>query len=212
MAKTKEYKFELPGLTLSMQIVDDVESLVSDPEDDDKIPYWAELWPASQGLASYIWAEIDCRGVTLLELGAGLALPGLVAACKGAVVTLTDFQPEALTLIRENAERNGINGVIVELADWRQFPIKDQFDWIIGSDILYNPGLTPYVAPILAANRKPQGQLLFSHPGRAVTLDFIGKQQQLLGLQEERTVVSVHLDQPFFPDYQIDIHRLYRSK
>jgi hypothetical protein len=48
---TRELKFPLPGLDLVLEVVANVEDLVTDPEDDDQIPYWAELWPAARGLA-----------------------------------------------------------------------------------------------------------------------------------------------------------------
>jgi predicted nicotinamide N-methyase len=56
---TKEWEFHLPGLDLVLEVVANVEDLVTDPEDDDQIPYWAEMWPAARGLAHYIWEEID---------------------------------------------------------------------------------------------------------------------------------------------------------
>jgi len=72
MITTREIGFHLPGLSLSLEIVANVEDLVTDPADDDQIPYWAELWPAARGLAQYIWERIDFQGATVLELGAGL--------------------------------------------------------------------------------------------------------------------------------------------
>jgi predicted nicotinamide N-methyase len=209
LVKTREFKFLLPGLNLDIAIVDDVEALVTDPEDDDQIPYWAELWPAAHGLARYLWETAPIAGATVLELGAGLGLPGLVAAGRGAQVTMTDFKPEALKIIAGNAARNGLS-VRTALADWRDFPLSEQFDWIIGSDILYNPQLTPYVAEILGKNLAPGGQLLLSHPNRKLTLEFMAGQKERLRLQEEHLVVPVQTDDPYFPDYQIDVHRLWR--
>ena len=117
MISTTDLQYCLPGLSLSFEIVANVEDLVTNPEDDDQIPYWAELWPASRGLAQYIWEQIDFNGDRVLELGAGLGLPGLVAACKGARVTISDYQPEALKIASRNALRNGIEGVAFELAE-----------------------------------------------------------------------------------------------
>ena len=209
MISTRELFYCLPGLSLSFEIVANVEDLVTDPGDDDKIPYWAELWPASQGLAQFIWENIDFSGAKVLELGAGLGLPGLVAARKGGRVTISDYQPEALNIASRNAVCNGIEGVSFELADWRNFPLKEQFDWIIGSDVLYNPKSNPYVDRILAGNLALDGQLLFAHPGRKVTFDFL---QDLLasGFKERREMIPVTVEHPLLTDYNINIHHLYR--
>jgi predicted nicotinamide N-methyase len=209
MISTRELFYCLPGLSLSFEIVTNVEDLVTDPEDDDKIPYWAELWPASRGLAQYIWESVDFNGATVLELGAGLGLPGLVAARKGGCVTISDYQPEALRIASRNADRNGIEGISFELADWRDFSIRERFDWIIGSDVLYNPKSNPHVERILDGNLASNGQMIFAHPGRQVTLGFL-KVLTDGGFKERRDMIPVTVDNPLLSDYKIDIHHLCR--
>jgi len=210
MIVTKEIGFHLPGLDLSLEIVANVEDLVTDPEDDDQIPYWAELWPAARGLAQYIWERIDFQGATVLELGAGLGLPGLVAALKGGLVTFSDYKKESLEMIARNVRRNGIQQADYLLADWRDFQCDKKFDWIIGSDVLYNPSLNPYVALILERNLAEKGHLLFAHPSRPVTMKFLDEIKQALDLQEEKTMQLVTVQEPGVPEFNqgIDIHHL----
>lgn len=61
--------------------------------------YGLYAWPCSIALAEYVWQRRHSfRNKSVLELGAGTALPGLVAATVGAAhVTLTDKadEPEA---------------------------------------------------------------------------------------------------------------------
>ena len=210
MIATKEWEFHLPGLDLVLEVVANVEDLVTDPEDDDQIPYWAEMWPAARGLAHYIWEEIDFQGETVLELGAGLGLPGMVAALKGGSVTFSDYIEESLEIISRNVARNNIKDVAYLLADWRDFQVKEKFDWIIGSDVLYNPSLNPYVVEILKHNLAPTGCLLFAHPSRPVTEELLESLIIPLGLQEDRTKVTVAVEETgvsaFYQD--IDIHLL----
>ncbi len=94
-------------------------------------------------------------------------------------------------------------------ADWRHFPLQEQFDWIIGSDVLYNPKSNPYVERILARNLAPYGQLLFAHPGRKVTFEFL-QEQVNASFKERRALIPVRVDNPLLSDYKIDIHHLYR--
>ena len=61
-------------------------------DDDEFLPYWAELWPSGVALARAV-ETLDLRGSRVLELGAGLGLPSLAAALCGADVLATDWAP-----------------------------------------------------------------------------------------------------------------------
>src|SRR5512146_678227 len=62
---------------------------------DERLPYWAELWPSSIELARFFLREENIRGRTVLELGCGLGLAGIAAAAAGANVLFTDYEPDA---------------------------------------------------------------------------------------------------------------------
>lgn len=56
-----------------------------------KEDYGLFVWPCSIVLAEYVWQQrLRFSGASVVELGAGTSLPGLVAARVGSVVTLTD--------------------------------------------------------------------------------------------------------------------------
>jgi predicted nicotinamide N-methyase len=99
---------------------------------DEFLPYWAELWPASLALARALPPRLD--GVRVIEVGCGLAVPALVAAARGAVVTATDWAAEAVDLVRENAARNGL-AVDARVADWRE--LDGAYDLALAADVLY---------------------------------------------------------------------------
>ena len=66
-------------------------------------------WPSSVVLAHYVWARraaFSVPGVRVIELGAGTALPGLLAAKLGAAVTLTDYTSGILKRCRETCALN----------------------------------------------------------------------------------------------------------
>ncbi|GMP30625.1 hypothetical protein CsSME_00005204 [Camellia sinensis var. sinensis] len=55
-----------------------------------KEEYGLFVWPCSVVLAEYVWQQMSCfSGVSMIKLGAGTSLPGLVAAKVGLDVTLT---------------------------------------------------------------------------------------------------------------------------
>jgi predicted nicotinamide N-methyase len=101
-------------------------------EQDEFLPYWAELWPAAVALAA---ALPDVAGLDVVELGCGLGLPSLVASANGARVTATDWASDAVDLLRRNASRNGLR-LTVERRDWRE-PWPGHFDLALAADVLY---------------------------------------------------------------------------
>jgi predicted nicotinamide N-methyase len=101
-------------------------------EQDEFLPYWAELWPAATALAVALPAV---AGLRVVELGCGLGLPSLVAAARGAVVTATDWAVDAIELLHQNAQRNGI-ALRAEVRDWRD-TWEERFDLALAADVLY---------------------------------------------------------------------------
>jgi len=55
--------------------------------EDERMPYWAELWPASLLLCRWLFAKsADISGKLCLELGGGLGLSALAGSAAGARV------------------------------------------------------------------------------------------------------------------------------
>ena len=128
------------------------------------MPYWAELWPAGLALAHELPERLD--GARVVELGCGLGVPSLVAAARGARVTAVDWAAEAVDLLRENAERNGIELRAVH-ADWGG--VEGPFDLVLGADLLYeerNGDALLDVLPALAP------RVLLADPGRSTARGF----------------------------------------
>ncbi|MBX3011569.1 MAG: 50S ribosomal protein L11 methyltransferase [Caldilineaceae bacterium] len=131
------------------------------------------LWEAAIGLAHYLTqTRREWPGKHVLELGAGVGLPGLVAHSLGATVRQTDYQPDALALTVWNAHQNGITGLETFLADWRTWRHAPRYDLILGADILYDATLHFYLETIFHKQLRPGGMLLLSDPGRPQALAF----------------------------------------
>lgn len=107
-------------------------------------------WPCAPILAWFLWEHrADLSGKHILELGAGTALPGILAAKCGATVTLTDSAvlPKSLQHIKRCCEVNGLNSNQVRVTglSWGLF-LTSTFalgpvDLIIGSDCFYDPSV-----------------------------------------------------------------------
>lgn len=210
--RIKETIIKLGDMEIPMNVVEDVEALITDPADEDKIPLWAEIWPAARGLSQYIWEKMDFTGQRVLELGAGLGLPGVVCGLKGARVVFSDYQADALEIACRNAILNGLDGVSGFPGDWRSFDCREQYHWIVGSDILYDPKFHCYLFDIFINNTVQEGGILVSHPGRRPAFQFVNKWCAEHGIEEDHAVIPVYIDDPHFPYYEINVHRLTKTQ
>lgn len=131
------------------------------------------LWESAMGLALKLTQQAtQVQGKQVLELGAGVGLPGLVARDLGANVRQTDYQADAILLAEWNAQQNGITGIETFLADWRTWRHPPRYDLILGADILYDATLHFYLESIFRKNLLPGGRLLLADPGRPQAFDF----------------------------------------
>lgn len=159
---------------LHLLAVQDIGFLVDRAATEDDLPFWAEVWPAGLGLATYL-SQLDLSGAKVLELGCGLGIGGIAASLCGAQVLQTDLHPDALRFARANAARNNASGICWARADWRNFPIHDRFDLIIGADILYEPAVHRHLLEIITTRLVEGGRAVIADPGREFAFDFMNR-------------------------------------
>ncbi len=151
------------------------EDLISDSdfERDERLPYWAELWPSSTVLANFIVADARPKG-PLIELGAGVGLVSIAAAIAGYDVTATDYYEDALAFARANSYRNLGYEVATSLLDWRSVPDAiPRFDTVLASDVLYESRYAPLVAGVIERLLSSRGTAYVADPGRVATSAFV---------------------------------------
>lgn len=143
-------------------------------DDKGRVPYGVALWPAAIALAHDVATRPDAfRGKTVLELGAGTGLPGIVAASLGASVVQTDRHELALHVCRLNGERNHAACVEYRQADWAEWVDERRYDWVVGSDVLYADTHHQNMRRIFEENLAPGGRVLLSDPYRAASLPLL---------------------------------------
>src|SRR5215208_1485091 len=79
-------------------------------------PYWSVLWRSGVALAREL-DGVAVRGLRVVELGCGLAVPSIAAARGGATVLATDACAEALPLAARNARLNEVH-MKTATVDW----------------------------------------------------------------------------------------------
>jgi predicted nicotinamide N-methyase len=134
---------------------------------DERMPYWALLWPAGAALAEAVLAGPDLAGRRVLDLGCGVGAEGLAAARRGAVVTYLDWAAEAEPLVRASSIRLGLAVERFVCADWREPPADlGTFDLVLAADVLYEARNARPVARFLATHLAPGGEAWLTDPGR----------------------------------------------
>ena len=168
-----EERIELAGRELAILRPPSADDLIDEEafDEDEFLPYWAELWPSGLALAAVV-AELDLGGRRALELGAGLGLPSLAAAIRGAHALATDWADDAIALLRENAARNGIE-LHAERVRWDDpAPLLAGAPWdlVLGADLLYEQRNADALLELLP---RLGGELLLAEPGRPFARRFL---------------------------------------
>lgn len=172
--QTRAERFEHGAFALDLLLPRAADDLIDEAEFDldERLPYWAELWPSARALSREL-LETDPPTVRLAELGCGLALPSLVLAARGIPVVATDYYADALEFVRLNAERNGITAPTTRLLDWRRpDPALGTFDMVLAADVLYEERNARALAAVLPLVTAPGGTVRIADPGRAYRREF----------------------------------------
>jgi predicted nicotinamide N-methyase len=158
----------LPGGNVDIMHPESTDALISEEDmvRDDRLPYWADIWPSSRILARALAREAGA-GRTLLELGAGLGLVSIGAMRAGYDVLASDYYDDALLFTRANAWRALKREPRTRMIDWRDLPADLQIaDRVVAADVLYEDRYPPLVANVIARTLAPGGVATIADPGR----------------------------------------------
>jgi len=148
-----------------------------DPEQDGRLYFWWGLTAAALALARELESRGDLADRSVVELGCGLGLPGIVAALGGARVTFTDAKADALGYARQNAAANALptSRTAFEVLDWARPATREQFDFVLGTEILYDYNLHRAQLDLFERLLAPGGTLLLADRRRRVVERFFGR-------------------------------------
>ncbi|KAJ3240886.1 hypothetical protein HDU78_002053 [Chytriomyces hyalinus] len=136
-------------------------------------PPASHLWPSAIVLARLVWHwrnRIKASG-TVIELGCGTGLPGLLVSRLGLGkhVVLTDQSQASLDLVRKSIRRNGLKDVSTACLEWGEFDalnglldsLADPVGLILCADVFYDrscfDALVGVIAVILNREKRKRG-------------------------------------------------------
>ena len=198
--RIKEHKLQLLKITDLGQILEGKDPL----KDVSTFPFWIRLWEAAIVLSEFV-AGLPCeKGASLLELGAGLGAPGLTAAAAGFEVTLSDYEELILDFERINAAASHLDTVRFAMLDWLNPPEMEQYDVIIGAEILFREEFFQPLLNVLRRALKPNGVVYLAHDVKRRSLEpflklaekeyrISASQRKLKSLEEDKIILLTRL-------------------
>lgn len=154
-------------------------------------PYWSKVWPAAIALSEFIIRHpYYVQNKKVLEAGAGLGLPSLVAARYASQVLCTDGAVEATSFAQRSAEHQHLKNFETSVMDWRHLPVHLSADVLLLSDINYDPASFEAVYKLITIFLAKGATLLLSTPQRLMAKEFIASLLADCKRQEELRVVQ----------------------
>jgi predicted nicotinamide N-methyase len=155
------------------------------------VPYWSVLWRSGVALANELHG-VTLHGLGVVELGCGLAVPSIAAARAGATVLATDTSGDALALVAQNAQRNGVR-VDTATVDWARPEAllrRGPFDLVLAADVLYERAS---VAPLLSLLPRLAPEAWLADPGRPAAAAFLEQAERRWRVETRVSgVVRIH--------------------
>ncbi len=185
-----EQPVDLPAGRVVLEKPRSADDLISEADfaADERLPYWADLWPAAVVLAEYLEQHpVDPRVADApraatgpgarpraLELGCGLGLVTIAAMRAGYAVTATDYYEDATRFTARNALRATGEAPSVRMVDWRALPVDlGHHALVLAADVLYEKPYAPLVAEAIRRTLAPGGRALLADQGRVALASFL---------------------------------------
>jgi predicted nicotinamide N-methyase len=183
--ETESLSLDLSGQQFRLMRVTNTDQLYADlvakgkehaDVEDERIPYWADLWPSALALAMEVMDNQDIKaGTKVLEIGCGLGLPGIAAGMKGASVILSDYMSEPLDFACINWRMNLQTEAQRALLDWRKPDPALAADVLLASDVAYERRSFEFLPHAFQTLVKPGGLILLTEPNRLMASEFFAR-------------------------------------
>ena len=137
-------------------------------------PYWAKVWPSAIALVKVLQKHPSLiRDKTVLELGAGIGLPSLLMANEAKTIQVSDYDSEAVELLRKNIAHLQLHNVQALQMDWNNLPENIDPEVIILSDVNYDPTQFESLTKLIQKFIHQGCTIILSTPQRIIANPFV---------------------------------------
>jgi predicted nicotinamide N-methyase len=139
-------------------------------------PYWAKVWPSSIALHNVLQKHPSLiRDKTVLELGAGIGLPSLMMAGITNSIQISDYNLDAVELLRKNIEHLELENAEALKLDWNALPETIHPEVVILSDVNYDPTQFETLTKLIEKFIHQVSTVILSTPQRIMASPFVQK-------------------------------------
>ena len=139
-------------------------------------PYWAKVWPSSIALHNMLKKHPSLiKDKTVLELGAGIGLPALMMAGITKSIQISDYDLEAVALLKKNIEHLQLQNAEALQLDWNNVPENLNPEVVILSDVNYDPIQFDTLINLIDKFVNQGCTILLSTPQRIMASPFVQK-------------------------------------
>lgn len=161
-------------------------------------PFWGKVWPAAVALSKFLLQQpYYVQNKNVLELGAGLGLPSIVAAAYASSVVCSDKEGEAVAAIKKSADHNQLANFSTLQLDWSTLPADEKTDVLLLSDINYEPAFFELQQQMLMSFLDKGTTIIVSTPQRLMAKSFFTPllpsciYQQEIAVASEEGIVNI---------------------
>ena len=184
--ETEEKSLKIRGRHFTLLAPKSIEEYINSKDPLQDFPLWAKAWEASWVLADFLGGLPTEPEKRFLEIGCGLGLVGVVAASFGHKIVMTEHNPDAIQFARANAELNHCSDVEVIDLDWNSPSLYGQFDYVVGSEVVYHDQDFEPLRNLFERFLKPEGEVILCEGIRKTSLDFFKEMQRHFDLKAQQ--------------------------
>jgi predicted nicotinamide N-methyase len=137
-------------------------------------PYWAKVWPSAIALHNVLKKHPSLiKDKTVLELGAGVGLPALMIADITKSIIISDYDSEAVELLRKNITHLQLQNAQAIQLDWNNVPENMKAEVMILSDVNYDPTQFESLTKLIEKFIHQGCTIILSTPQRIMASPFV---------------------------------------
>ncbi len=191
----KEYdveltKFSLVNHTLNIYVPANIDRFINQDDVFEGFPLWSKIWEATAVLAFQLSQITPDPEKRFLEIGAGMGVAGIYASTLGHNVTITEYNRDAINFARANAVENGIDDEKIQVLDWSNPGVMGQFDYIIGSEVVFKEADIMSLLFLFQRYLKPGGKIILAEGMRKTSLKFVQKMEMHYNIKLKKQTIK----------------------